>query len=106
MSVTLTPLAQAIIQQKIDTGHYTTADEVIEEALRALADRDRLARLKEAIAIGDAQLVRGEGIPYTSRLMDEIARDAHEAVRRGEQPSSDVIPSSADRPVAKSASGP
>ena len=90
MSVTLTPRAESLIRQKIAAGPYRSADEVIEEALQALDERDRLARLRAAIAIGDAKLARSEVIPYTSELMDEIEREAEEAFQRGEQPRADV----------------
>jgi antitoxin ParD1/3/4 len=92
MTVTLTPQAEALIRQKVEAGPYRTADEVIEEALRLLDERDRLTRLRAAIAVGDAQLARGEGIPYTPELLDEIDREVDERLRRGEQPSPDVRP--------------
>lgn len=92
VSVNLTSKVEEMIRRKVDAGHYRSADEVVEDALRALDERDRIVRLRAAIAVGDAQLARGEGIPYTSELMDEIEREAEEAYRRGDQPSSDVYP--------------
>jgi antitoxin ParD1/3/4 len=79
MSVNLTPHVEDLIRQKVAAGPYCSADEVIEEALWALEERDRLARLRSAIAVGDAQLAHGEGIPYTANLMDAIEREAEEA---------------------------
>ncbi len=55
---------------------------------------ERIARLRAAITAGDAQLARGEGSPFSAELMDAIEREADEAVRRGDQPNSDVCPSS------------
>ena len=92
MVVQLTPHVAELIRRKVAAGHYRSADEVIEDALDALEQRDRLARLRAAIAVGDAQLARGEGVPYTLTLMDEIEREADEAHRRGEEPSLDVRP--------------
>lgn len=92
MSVNLTPQVENLIRRKIAAGPYRSADEVIEEALPALDERDRLASLRAAIAVGDAQLARGEGIPYTPELMDEIEREAEEAYLRGDQPNPDVCP--------------
>jgi antitoxin ParD1/3/4 len=82
MVVQLTPRVAELIRRKVATGHHRSADEVIEDALDALEQRDRLVRLKAAIAIGDAQLARGEGVPYTDQLVDEIEREADEALRR------------------------
>lgn len=91
MSVTLTPHAEALIRPKIAAGSYRTADEVIGDALHALEERDRLARLRAAIAVGDAQLARGEGIPYSRDLMDEIEREAEAAFQRGDKPKPDIV---------------
>ena len=92
MVVQLAPHVVELIRRKVATGHYRSADEVIEEALDALEQRDRLARLRAAIAIGDAQLARGEGVPYSAQVMDEIEREADEALRRGDEPGPDVCP--------------
>ena len=92
MSVTLSPRAEAMIEQRIAAGSYRDVDELIEDALQALDERERLARLRAAIASSDAQIARGEGIPYTDNLMDEIEREAEEALLRGELPEPDVCP--------------
>lgn len=92
MSVTLSPHTEDLIRQKIESGPYRDVDELIADALRALDERDRLARLRAAIASSDAQIARGEGIPYTDDLMDEIEREAEEALLRGELPDPDVTP--------------
>ena len=92
MVVRLTPHVAELIQRKIAAGHYRSADEVIVDALDALEQRDRLVRLKAAIAIGDAQLARGEGVQYSAQVMDEIEREADEALRRGDEPGTDVCP--------------
>jgi antitoxin ParD1/3/4 len=65
---------------------------VVREALRLLEERDRLARLRAAIAVGDAQIARGEGIPYTPELLVELDREVDERVRRGDRPNPDVWP--------------
>jgi antitoxin ParD1/3/4 len=92
MNVSLTPELEAPVRRKVETGDYNSASEVVREALQLLDERDRLKRLRAAIAIGDAQLARGEGIPYTSELLDEIDRDVDERLLRGEQPWPDAGP--------------
>lgn len=92
MSVDLASHVEDLIRRKVAAGRYGSADEMIEDALRALEEREKGARVRAAIAVGDAQLARGEGIPYTSELMDAIEREAEEAYRRGDQPSPDVCP--------------
>jgi antitoxin ParD1/3/4 len=92
MSVNLTPHIEDLIRRKIAAGPYRSADEVIEDALQALEERDRLARLRGAIAVGDAQLAAGEGILYSSDVLDKIEREAEATYRRGDRPSPVVCP--------------
>lgn len=93
MSITLSPLTEDLIRRWIDTGAYRNVEELIEDALQALDERDRLARLRAAIASGDAQIARGASISYTDDLMDEIELEAEEAILRGELPDPNVCPS-------------
>ncbi len=68
MSISLTPELDTFVQQKVQSGLYSCASEVVWEALRLLKDRDtiqqqRLAELNREIKTGLDQLDRGEGIP-------------------------------------------
>lgn len=68
MNVSLTPELEQLIAQKVESGRYTSASEVIREALRLLEEQDqlrqeRLAAVRREIDEGLAQLERGEGIP-------------------------------------------
>jgi len=68
MNVSLTPELEALVAQKVESGRYTSASEVIREALRLLEEQDqirqkRLAEVGRKIDKGLAQLDRGEGIP-------------------------------------------
>ena len=65
MNVNLTPELEKLIQQKVRSGLYNNHSEVVREALRLMAARDRaqeshIVRLKEALAQGIAQADRGE----------------------------------------------
>ncbi|MEA5470810.1 ribbon-helix-helix domain-containing protein [Spirulina sp. 06S082] len=67
MKISLKPEQQALIQEKLDRQQYTTADEIISEALQLLEERDRdrerwLADVREKVAEGKAELKRGEGL--------------------------------------------
>jgi antitoxin ParD1/3/4 len=66
MNVSLTPQLEALIRRKIETGLYSSASEVIREALRLLEERDatqsaKLEALRKDVAHGVAQLDAGEG---------------------------------------------
>jgi len=65
MNVNLTPELEALIQRKVSSGLYNNQSEVVREALRLLADQDRLrevhsTKLRKALAAGLVQADRGE----------------------------------------------
>jgi antitoxin ParD1/3/4 len=92
MNVTLTPELEAIVQQRVESGRYGSASEVVREALRLLDERDRLEHLRSLLAVGLEQARRGELVELTPELLDEIDRRAEERFRRGEEPDPDVCP--------------
>ena len=92
MSVQLTPEAEALIRQKVESGLYATADEVIDEALRLLDEHDRLRQLRAKLEIGWKQIERGETIPFTPELVAQMKEDAKRMLREGKQPNPDVCP--------------
>ncbi len=82
MNVSLTPELEEYIAEKVSTGMYHTASEVVREGLRLLKERDelqqmRLAEMRKQIAEGLAQLDRGEGIPA-----EEVFKEMRERSRR------------------------
>jgi antitoxin ParD1/3/4 len=64
MNVSLTPELEQFIQQRVAGGLYTSASEVVREALRLLAERDEVqelhkAALREQISAGMESLRLG-----------------------------------------------
>ena len=98
MPIQLTPETEALIREQVESGRYATADQVIDEALQALDERDRLRRLRASLIEAEAEIARGEGVELRPELMDEIEREAEAAYQRGQTPSSDVRPSAASQP--------
>ncbi len=79
MNVSLTPELEQLVTEKVESGRYTSASEVIREALRLLEEHDqmkqqRLAEVREKIDRGLQQLDAGQG---TS------AQEARARLRRG-----------------------
>ena len=65
MNVNLTPELEQLVQEKVRSGLYNNQSEVVREALRLLADQDRvreahLESLRVALAEGLAQADRGQ----------------------------------------------
>lgn len=68
MNVSLTPEFEEFIQDRVRSGRYHSASEVVREALRLLEDQDEVRRLRldeirKRIAAGLASLEKGQGIP-------------------------------------------
>ena len=68
MNVSLTPELEKLVTQKVKSGLYQSASEVIREGLRLLDGQDRirevhLNEVRMKIKTGLYQLDRGEGIP-------------------------------------------
>jgi len=67
MDIILKPEQEQLIKAKVNSGKYTTVDEVITEALLLLDERDKhyqqwVEDTRQKVAVGLAQLDRGEGI--------------------------------------------
>jgi len=67
MNVSLTPELEQLVHLKVQTGRYTSASEVVREALRLMEERDQLQALhkdalRRKIAAGMASLRAGKGV--------------------------------------------
>ena len=87
MNVSLTPELESLVHEKVQSGLYMSASEVVREALRLLNDRDsiqqqRLAELKREVAVGTDQLERGEGITYDEQSLKAMFAGIKEQGRR------------------------
>ncbi len=84
MNIFLNLEQKQFIQEKLQSGKYQTADEVIIEAFRLLEERDKryeqwLEETREKVAIGLAELERGEGVDgevVIAELRDMICKEA------------------------------
>jgi Arc/MetJ-type ribon-helix-helix transcriptional regulator len=83
MSIQLSAEAEALIRELIERGDYEDPETVVDEALGALMERNQLARLKAAIAVGMDQHARGQVVPWTPDSLDRLKREAEEHGRKG-----------------------
>lgn len=79
MDIALTPELEAFVNEKVRSGRYLSAEEVIREALRILEDRDRRenhdpAELRDKVVAGLEQLDRGEAW-YLPDDIEEAVQD-------------------------------
>ncbi len=74
------------IQDEIKAGLYSNATEVIRDALRRMKEnkeRRRIEHIHALVAIGEAQIANGEGIPYTDDFMKNAMERAIENHKAG-----------------------
>jgi antitoxin ParD1/3/4 len=82
MNITFQPEEEQLIQERLKSGKYGSAYEVIVEALRLLEERDNqyqkwLKETRGKVAVGMAQLDRGEGIDgevVIARLREKLQK--------------------------------
>ncbi len=53
MKVFLSPDVERLIAERVSSGHYSSADEVVREGLELLQERENLARLSPASGTAD-----------------------------------------------------
>jgi antitoxin ParD1/3/4 len=85
MNVSLTPELEKLVENKVKSGRYQSASEVIREGLRLLDEQDqvretRLQEVRRKIRSGLDQLDRGEGIDGDAVL--KVLKQKSAATRR------------------------
>ncbi len=74
---------EQLVREELATGGYASEDELLLQAVRLLADRNRRRQeLRRELQIGRDQLDRGEGIELDSdealaTFLDEIEAEVH-----------------------------
>jgi antitoxin ParD1/3/4 len=92
MSITLSPKLAAIVQEQVESGSYDDAENVLEEALQLLVERDELRRMRAWVDEGTAEYERGETERWTPELKARLIREGDELYRQRAKPDPDVWP--------------
>lgn len=93
MHVNLSPEMESFIKGQVASGFYGNATEVIRDAIRRMqAEETRVQAWRAAVQKGDDELNRGEGIPYTPQVLDEITDTALKSMHSGQAMDPDVLP--------------
>lgn len=76
INVNLTPHLEELVRSKVASGLYTSASEVVREALRLMEGRDRLHEAKLAQLRSDIQagLASGRSAPWDPAALKSKAR--------------------------------
>ena len=78
MNVNLTPQLEEMVRAKVASGLYSSASEVVREALRLMSERDELRALKQAQLRADVQagFESGPAEPWSAEEIKVRARKA------------------------------
>lgn len=80
----LNPEQEKLINRMVESGHYSSSDEVIDAALRLLDERERkLEALRRNIQDG---LDSGAGKPIDAHTVDEIVARGRQRLARHKNP--------------------
>ena len=78
MNVSLTPELEKIVAERVASGRYASASEVIQEALRLLDERDQLNQLRQDVRRGLEQLDQGRHQPFDHQAVERIKRQGRQ----------------------------
>jgi antitoxin ParD1/3/4 len=88
INVSLTPQLEELVQQRVRSGRYSSASEVVRAALRLLEAHDReqdarrIARLRSDVEAGLRQLDEGTARPFDEDAVASIKRGGRAALAR------------------------
>ena len=83
MNISLTPQLEKLVTDRVASGRYTSASEVIRDALRLLDTRDRSqeqgwASFKADVDAGFRQIDEGKSSPFDDAAVERIKRRGRE----------------------------
>jgi antitoxin ParD1/3/4 len=87
MNVSLTPELEEFVRERVDSGRYRSASEVVRSALRLLQDRERLraVKLEELRAAVQKGLDSGPAGELDIDAIKEEARECWESEQKKKQ---------------------
>jgi len=75
MTIPLTPELEQFINERVESGQYKSAPEVIEGALEAPAEQEEILTLRARCDEADAELASGDFMEYDENTIHELADD-------------------------------
>lgn len=93
MRIAYPPDIEQTITKLVESGRYRDSEAVLREAVRLLDEHERRTDvLRAKLQIGIDEADRGELIPWTPELRDQIVQSALRRAALGEEPDPDVCP--------------
>ncbi len=83
MNVSLTSELEKMVAERVASGRYASASEVIREALRLLDERDQLHQLRQDVRLGLEQLAQGRHRPFDDHTLERIKSQGRKRAAHG-----------------------
>jgi antitoxin ParD1/3/4 len=74
----VSPELEKIVAERVASGRYASASEVIREALRLLDERDQLNQLRQDLRRGLEQLDQGRHQPFDYQAVERTKRQGRQ----------------------------
>ena len=83
MNVSLTPELESLVNNKVKSGLYNSASEVVREALRLLDEQDHIKTMRHEVMLGVNDIRSGNFIELGSD--DELREFGEDIIRDGRE---------------------
>ena len=84
MVVQISSQLEAKIERLMETGDFSSQEDVLTKAIGLLELREKkLAWLRAELAIADEQIARGEFVEYSPDFMERLIKESEERSRLG-----------------------
>jgi antitoxin ParD1/3/4 len=84
MNVALNPDLEVLVNQKVRSGEFPTAEAVVEEGLRLLKARDQMESRLELLLLESEE--SGPASEMTAHEWEDIRREVHQARKKRGEP--------------------
>jgi Arc/MetJ-type ribon-helix-helix transcriptional regulator len=89
LTINLPEHTRTYIRKQVEEGRFASEDADIADAVEQVMDEYRW-EVDEDLLEASAEADRGEGVPWTPELREQILRESEEASRRGDPVSDDI----------------
>lgn len=91
--INISPEMEGFIKNKVASGFYGNATEVIRDAIRRMQNEEtRIASWENAIKQGDNELNAGKTIEYNAQTLEDITQNALASIHSKKPIDPDVLP--------------
>ena len=92
MNINFPDIEQNYIKNMIDSGYYSTADDLVGDAVRLLREQYDIKKnnLMTALNNGEQDIKLDKTVPYSDSFLDNCENMARKNITQGKKPNSDV----------------